>query len=306
MIRKLTIAVFLLAVMAGGSHSSLQTYISAILTSSISPYNQALDGFRSLVSEKKGNIVVISDYNMEGREEREIISEIEREEGPDLIFTIGTRATRLARENIRNVPLVFSMVLNPEEFKGPYSTGVSVDIPHREKLKKVKDILPEVKRVGIVYSPQTLSHYEKISRAADELGLELVSREIESGRELSGALESIFWQSDIFFMIPDSEIYFQQSIRHLIHESIRQNVPVIGLSSSYTRAGAFISFDSVHRDIGIQAAELALEVLDGKSPEAIGVVEPRELRFSINLNTARRLGIDLNPGTIEEAEIYGN
>ena len=65
-------------------------------------------------------------------------------------------------------------------------------------------------------------------------------------------------------VILDSKVYFSQTIRLLLLESMKNKVPVVGLSSFFTKAGAVISFDSDFKDMGAQAAEISAKVLSGK------------------------------------------
>jgi putative ABC transport system substrate-binding protein len=89
-------------------------------------------------------------------------------------------------------------------------------------------------------------------------------------------------------------------------EAFRKTIPVIGLSSSYTKAGALISFECDYENLGEQAAEIALKILNGKDPAKIGFLEPKEINFSLNLLAAQRLGIKFSPEVIKEArEVFG-
>jgi putative ABC transport system substrate-binding protein len=79
-------------------------------------------------------------------------------------------------------------------------------------------------------------------------------------------------------------------------------VPIVGLSSSYTRAGALASFEADYADMGRQAAEMALRIAGGQSPRAIKPSGPRRVKTSINLAVAERLGIAFDPEAIKEAD----
>jgi len=65
-------------------------------------------------------------------------------------------------------------------------------------------------------------------------------------------------------MVADTKIYFPKSIEHLLREGLSRKIPVIGLSSSYTKAGSLISFDCDYEDLGRQTAEFALRILAGE------------------------------------------
>jgi len=107
-------------------------------------------------------------------------------------------------------------------------------------------------------------------------------------------------------MIPDPKIYFPRSVEYLLLESLRKRFPVVGLSRLYTKAGALLSFDCDYKDLGRQAGEIALRILDGENPADIQPQRPGKIKFSLNLLTAERLGIKIPSVIITEAsEVFG-
>jgi len=81
---------------------------------------------------------------------------------------------------------------------------------------------------------------------------------------------------------------------------------VVGLSSTYVRAGALISFDCDYEDLGRQAAELALGKLERERKVDTRFVRPRKVKFFLNQLTAEILGINIPPEMIEQAsEVFG-
>lgn len=278
--------------------------ISVVFSSALGPYQQSREGFKEFFEEKKVALW-ISEYNLKKTNPEVICSRI-KEERPDLVFTLGTKASKLVKEKIKNIPVVFSIILNPQAVVDINVTGVSMDIPPAMKLRKIKKILPEVKRIGLIYSPKTTPLYREISKTCKEFGLQIIRRKIDSGKELPDALKEISWQIDCFLMIADSEIYFPQSVEYLLLESLRGKFPVIGLSSFYTKAGALISFDCDYEDLGRQAGEIALRILDGEKPANIKPARPRKINLSLNLIAAERLDIKIPSAVIKEAtEVFG-
>lgn len=280
-------------------HTAEPAVISVIFSSDIAPYQQCWQGFKEFM-EEKGLALWISEYNLKETSPEVIYLQIKNEK-PDIVFTIGTKASKLAKEKIKDIPVVFCMVLDPSAIIDLNITGVSMDIPPMMKLKQVKEILPDVKSIGMVYSPKTISRYEEVSQACKELGFQLISWEIDSGKEIPDVLKEISRRIDLFLMIPDAEIYFLKSVEYLLLESLRKKVPVVGLSSYYTKAGALISFDCDYKGLGRQAGEIALRILKGEKSANIQSSGPRQLNFSLNLFTAERLDIRIPPPIIKKA-----
>jgi len=270
------------------------------------PYDAALSGFRDCLKNNSTNASII-EYHLQGQKEDDVLKlsqEIESKR-PDLILTIGTNATRIAQDIVTDVPVIFTMVLDPQR-SGISVSGVSMDIPYATKLEALKEIIPNKTKIGAIYSPQSTSSYEELLKASRNLGFDVVGIEISSEKEFPKAIKTIFEMADCFLMLPDPKIYFQKSIQHLLQESMKSRIPTIGLSSTYTMAGALVSFDCDYRDLGKQAADLALERLAADKPQQTEFIKPRKAEFSLNLLVAERLGIRLSSKIRKQAsEVFG-
>lgn len=280
-----------------------QAAVAVIFSSEIEQYQQAWEGFKEFLGRKRVTLR-ISEYNLKEKQPEEICSKINSEK-PDLVFTLGSAASKLAKEKIGNIPILFCMVLDPEAVVGLNITGVSMDIPARLKLENIRRVLPDVQKIGLIYSSKLTKQYEEILQVSRESGFQIIGTEIASGKELSSALEEMSNQIDCFLMIPDAEIYFPQSVKYLLLESLRNKFKVVGLSSFYTKAGALVSFDCDYKDLGLQAGGIALRIFDGEKPNDIKPVIPEKIKISINLITAERLGVQIPKDIIKGAIVFG-
>ncbi|MBN2019467.1 MAG: ABC transporter substrate-binding protein [Sedimentisphaerales bacterium] len=300
---KCSIILFLI-LSQGVCFAAEQATITVVFSSDIEPYRQSYEGFKAFFDEKKMALRAF-EHDLDKEDAGVIYSSIKKEK-PDLIFTIGTKALQSAKEKITDTPIVFSMVLNPGAMSGPNVAGVSLDIPPEIKLKHIRRILPRKKNIGLIYSPQSELLYEDILNACTELKYHLVSKKISSKTEFPGVLEDISPQVDCFMMTPDTDIYYPKLVEYLLRASLKDKIPVIGLSSNYVKAGALIAFDCDYGDIGNQAGELALEILSGGKQVNSCCVSPRKVKFSLNLMTAERLGVKIPPDIIKQAsEVFG-
>ena len=76
--------------------------------------------------------------------------------------------------------------------------------------------------------------------------------------------------------------------------SFRNNIPYIGPSATWVKAGALYSLDWDYEDLGAQCGEMAQKVLGGTAPAAIPAVSPRRVLYTLNLFTARQMKITLS------------
>jgi putative ABC transport system substrate-binding protein len=171
----------------------------------------------------------------------------------------------------------------------------------REKLEKIRRILPKTRRIGTIYSPESAALFQEIAQGCRAMGLEAVGRQIDSGKELPEAFTAIAPQIDLFLMVPDTNVFSPKSIEYLLVAGLKARVPVVGLAASYSRAGALLSFEADYLDVGRQAGEIAVRILDGERPARIEPSPPRRIKTSVNLAVAERLGLTLAPEVINEA-----
>jgi putative tryptophan/tyrosine transport system substrate-binding protein len=278
--------------------------VSVIYSSDIEPYMQSWVGFKEVFKEK--NVALwFTEYFLQDKNPQKIVDQITAEK-PDIVFAVGTKAAKLAEVSFKNKPLVYSMVLNPEKLVGSNLAGVLLDVPIKMQLESLKKVLPEAKKIGVVYTTDSTNRVAELNQACVELGMQLIKHKVNDEKELPAALADLTWQINCLLMIPDSKIYFPQSVKYLLLESLRQKFPVIGLSKYHTKSGALLSIDCDYVDLGRQAGEIALRILNGEKPADIKPVKPRRTSLSINLFTAERLGIRFAPEIIKNTNnVFG-
>jgi putative ABC transport system substrate-binding protein len=203
------------------------------------------------------------------------------------------------------------MVLNPvkerlvESYENPGEgiTGVSVDVSAYEQFKKILQIIPGVSRVGVIYDPlKSESIINDAEQAAEKLNLKLVKAPVSSSKNVHPAIESLKGTVDILWSIPDTTVYSSAYINVILLLSIRNNIPIIGFSSSFAKAGAVLGIYSDYEDIGKKTADLIVKLTEGTQLSAIPVVRPDKLKVAINLSAAKNFSIKFSKEHIEAAD----
>ena len=225
---------------------------------------------------------------------------------PPIMVTLGSAMTRTAATNLPSTPILFMMVADPahSQVLGPRICGVTLDTPYRKQLNAMKRILPGRKRIGLIYSPQDNNHnIPQAVEAANGLGLFLNLFPVSSPSEVP-PLNRL--NVEILWIIPDALICQPPIIKRFLMEGLQHGIPVVGISPQYVTAGALLALSCDYRDIGAQAAHMAMRVL--RHPERpLPVVEPpRSAKLTLNRAVADRLGLTI-PGEIwqEAHEVFG-
>jgi putative ABC transport system substrate-binding protein len=282
--------------------------IAVIESQNIEPYNAALEGFKRGLKGQGFSCTGFIEYGLKGEKANSlhIIEEI-RDKKPDLILTLGSISTAAVLENIKDIPVVFSMILNPVasgfvkslESSGNNATGVSMDIPIKTQFANLKMLIPEMKRIGTLYNPRkTRAIVSEASGIARKMGLELVAESVDSDRDVPEALEELAKQVDALWAVVDNTVYNPQSARYILLFTLRNKIPFMAFSVNFVEAGALMALYCDYNDIGRQSAEIAIKILRDQKPNNIPISPPRDINIAINRRVAEVIGIEIPPSIL--------
>lgn len=226
--------------------------------------------------------------------------EIERIE-PDLIYTLGSRATLFARREFTGTPVLFSAVVDHrrhEELDREDVMGVSLEMPAYIEFGQFKLILPTAQRVLAFYTDETSTLRLETSRAAMRaLGLNLRAVRVEDPEELEQVFVASASNVDMVWFFDDPVLMNPDTFDFLKQETLRRDLPLVcSLSRRFTEAGALMSISVDFDTVAFQAASLARQhLIAGREVKELGVQDPVGSEFVVNINTADAIGVDLPP-----------
>jgi putative ABC transport system substrate-binding protein len=263
-------------------------YDLLIVQSQRSPaYDEVLRGMRS-VARFSERTIVLSDYN-----EVDLVR-IAREENPIAIVTLGDKALAAGRK-VRSAPVIALMALSyhPGSSGHPAITGIEVQAPAERYLKLFASI--KAARVGVlVGSGNSAAYIRQARRIAAKYDIELITREVKSPREVSGQLDSLAGMVDALWMLPDAITSSGKSADAHFMFSAANSVPAITLSSVYLASGAAFALDIDRFDIGKQAGEMALSLINGYAVSDVPAQLPRKVSTKSNPSILKRFAIVTN------------
>ena len=274
-------------------------------------YNKSFDGFREEL-RKAGVNFQAKMYSLDKSYQpiAEIVTEIIREK-PDLILTIGTKASQEISQRISDLPILFSIVLDPEAQGLKHSTarplknlsGVCLDIPVEIQFKVLKQALFDLKRIAVLYHPsQDSVMIERAKETATKLGIELIGGEIKSEEDIPPTLKSIRSKSDVLWLITNPQTVSYSSLKYILMFCISNNFPIIGLSEFHVKAGALLALRADYYDTGRQVGKLALEILHKGLPDGQIIIAPRKTRLFVNKKMTEMMGIEIPATILKQAE----
>lgn len=288
------------------------TRISVMISQHNQINDEALASFVKIIISNYGQID-ISTYDLAGNMENgnKIAWEIQKSK-PNLVLTVGTTASLSAKKWLKNIPIVFCMVLNPVssglvdnmESPGGNITGASLDIPIRTQFEYIKSIAPNTKSIGVLYNPgETGAVIQTADKTAKSMNLILYARAIRSEREIPDALKGLLGKVDFLWSVADGIVFEPKSTQYILLNTLKTGVPFMGLSPSFVKAGALVALSCSYSNIGKQAAEIAGRILRGEQPARIPISTPIEVSLSINLKTAGQIGLNVPSYIIRSADM---
>jgi putative ABC transport system substrate-binding protein len=271
--------------------------VAVLLSARVDAYSDALRGFKASLRGHR----VVETYDMEGDAGRgtRLLGQIESKEKPDLIFAVGVWALKATLEAPPSTPVVYAMVLNPESVVGGRSanvTGASMNVSVAESLRLLRKLGPQIKRVGLVYSKDKTGYLVDEAKAlAAGLGIELVARSASSPGKAMQAGDSIQKAGiDAYWYLPDEMMLAAPVSKHVFLTAHRHGIPILGMSERQAQMGALLTLSfASSKDIGSQAGELANSILAGRRTSEIPGTSAREVSLTVNLKTARKLGVTI-------------
>lgn len=303
------VALLGLAAVANGRAETVVFVCTDTLTST----TRTISGARSIIKGKRPEVKFVTvQIESEAADIARKLDSIRALE-PGILITVGSAATQTALDNFKNIPIVFSSVMYPVisgfveslDRPGKAITGASLDIPVSIQLRYFRQIVPSLKRLGVLYTTNTAVLIPPARVVAAEMGLELIALQITSPPDVPRALDSIARVADGLWSVADQNLFDPQTTKYIMLNSLRRGLPFMGFSRYVVESGALFALDFDYKAIGRQAGTMATRILGGESPSSIPVTTPDIIWFHYNENTARHLEVEIPADLIAIAkEVY--
>ncbi len=275
---------------------SAASEVAIIKSKNIKPYNIAIKAFSKSVQAR----IAESDMESDLKKGAAIAKKIQTQ-NPDVIFSVGAEATYAASNNIRKIPIIFSMVTDPVRYniQGENVTGVKLEIPMEKQIEILKEIMPDVRKIGAIYSDEKANLFlDKLKSQLSSAGIELVTRKISSPKDIPAAIKKIMSEVDSLWLVFDPIVTSSPRVVQevILFQALRSKMPVIGFNKWSVTAGALFCLYSEYEDIGIQSGKMVNLILQGTSPSSIPIESPEKVKVFFNEKVIRRIesGITLN------------
>ena len=267
--------------------------IAILKSSGLKAYSEALQGFKATAPRA----AIYAEYDLRGDLEhgKQLARKIRASEA-SLVVAVGLKAALVAKLEISDIPVLYMMILDPLKhgLTAANMTGILPTIPVERQFKILRTLLPTTRRIGVLYDPaKTAAKLKEAVSHAAGYHFQLQGFPVDNEKEVSQQLRSLVASSEALWLIPDSTVLTDESVRFLIEAALAKQIPVIGFSSELTRLGALASLSLRHSEIGRDTGFLAKRILDGEKPFPSKPITVQRVSISVNQKTARYLGITI-------------
>lgn len=278
------------------------TRVVIVVSQDADPYREALAGFRKEL-ERGGGILTFQVLQLQGDSARatQVLSQAGAK--TSLVLALGTLATRESLQHFHGVPVVAGMILTPSEIEGaPNATGVFLQFPVETELEWLARLLPGQRRVGVLYhSAEAKERIAQAQKLAAGVNLNIQAYQVDGPQQIPDALQSLSNGADVLWGITDPMIYNPETAKSLLLFSFQHQIPLVGQSTPWVKAGALYALDRDYNDIGAQCALLATKILEGKTPSSLAPMAPRKVRYALNRRTASQMKLAFPDKVVRDA-----
>ena len=229
----------------------------------------------------------------------------------DLVLGIATPAAQTLSNLSTDVPVLFTAVTDPVSAKlvktmekpEGIATGTSDMSPISKQVELLQKVMPNVKKVGIMYTTNERNSEVQVEEAQKEFakaGIDVLTKGISSTNDVQDTAKSLMSQTQVLFIPTDNMIV--SAISLITELSKEMKVPVVGGSADIVEQGVLFTYGANYEALGRQTAKLAVRIIKGEDVSKVSSEYPKTLNVVANDDMAKTLGIDLTSIKDESTE----
>ena len=231
-------------------------------------------------------------------------------------FHRGTAPTAAAKQATTTIPIVFAFVADPlrSGLIASYAssqnnlTGISnyAGPLSGKRLEIFQEVAPGIKRVLVLVAPQESVaevSFQSLAEAAPKLGIELLRHDVTSKEEIeqySRPCPRAPWMRSTM----SRQAWWEPISISSLTRPRQDRIPLAVHEHSMVERGALVSYGADLRLLGIQAAKLVAKILNGAKPSEVPVQTPEQLLLTINLTTAKAIGLNIPRSILERTDRF--
>lgn len=230
----------------------------------------------------------------------------------EVLFVIGSALAKVARQASPRLPIMFITPGDPVAAgvvaslarPGRRTTGITFEYPELsgKRLELLRELVPGARRVLVLYDPRDASPRQGVEAAraaASRLGLTLSERHARVPSDVTQALSAL-GDVDALLGIPGGATTGHYVA--MIEAAHAKKRPTVFHARTDSTAAAVMTYGASDADVARDAARSLAKILAGADAGELPVERPTRIVLSINLRTAKALGLTIPPSLLARAD----
>jgi putative ABC transport system substrate-binding protein len=288
--------VYRVGVLSGGSAAS------------IDPLRLSEDKLRALGYIEGRNLIVERRY-ADGKldELPRLVAELLRAK-VDLIATVGTPAARAAKQATATIPIIFSLAADPlaaglvasMAHPGGNLTGFAQGVYVYKQFEILREAVPELSRAAYLHD----SNYPQIAPSQfdplQRIGVRVEILNVKAPKDFNGAFAAAS-KAGVRGLVVENSPMFYGHFQRIAHLGVQFRLPTMGHTPEFAQVGGLLAYgaDSRYR---ADFAALMDKILKGTKPADVPVWQATRFDLTINLKTAKALGLTIPLSLLQRAD----
>ncbi|MCG6202680.1 ABC transporter substrate-binding protein [Psychromonas antarctica] len=231
-------------------------------------------------------------------------------DAPDIIVAIATPSAQAAVSASQDIPVVFSVVTDPVGAKvvprlkqpGGNVTGLSDMVNVKQQLALIKEFLPEITNLGVVYNPgeaNSVSIVTALKEAADSMGIKIVESPAPKSSDVMIASKQLVGKAEAIYCPTDNTII--SAFESVVRVGIDAQIPVFAADTGSVERGAVAAVGYDYTELGRQTGDIVVRILKGERAGSIDVKQAEGTNLFVNTKMAAKMGIKIPASVLARA-----
>lgn len=306
----LLLAISIVYLTLNKSQSNDESFVAIFTTLSHPALESVRQGFIEELKIRNPEIAIL-DYNAQGnmQQANTIANQIASKSNIQGILAIGTLAALSMAQAEKSKPIVVAAVSDTKAIRPENKNvcGLSDAIDASFQIKTIKELLPKVKRLSLLFSPSepnSVSMVKNLQEAGQKALLEIIEIGVHEPQQILSAALDACQKSDAILIPLDNMVVASMPL--VIKATKNLPCPIITSNESPIYDGATLAFALDYQKSGQRAAGILNEILANKTtPDLVGFIKPETLDLYLNQQVATKKGLEIKDAQVVLHRIKG-
>jgi putative tryptophan/tyrosine transport system substrate-binding protein len=233
---------------------------------------------------------------------------------PDAIVAIGTPSAQSMVAVTRKIPVVFAAITDPVAAKLVANwepsktnvTGVSDELPLQPQIDLMKQVVPDLKTVGYVYSPGEVNSTVVLKQLQTLLakdGINVAAVPAQRTTDVPMATKSLQGKANLIYTALDNNVVSAYESMYKVAKDMK--MPLVASDTGSVKRGAAVAMGVNYHELGVATGKIVGRILKG---EQAGDIAPQrmsveQLDLLVSKSNAAEQGITLSPQLLKQAKV---